>query len=42
MKQVFPSHWQNFFLRLFTIVLLGAVASPVSPALPRRMPQRAS
>ena len=26
MKQVFPIHRQSFFLRLFTIVLLGVVA----------------
>ena len=32
MKQVFPSQWQSFFLRLFTIVLLTAVAFPPSPA----------
>src|ERR1700678_3292412 len=32
MKQVFPIHRQSFFLRLFTIVLLGAVAVPPSPA----------
>ena len=32
MKQVFPIHRQSFFLVLFTIVLVGAVAVPPSPA----------
>src|ERR1700723_3885407 len=32
MKQVFPSQRQSFCLRLFTIVLLGAIAFPLSPA----------
>ena len=32
MKQVFPIHRQSFFLGLFTIVLLGVVAVPPSPA----------
>jgi type IV secretion system protein VirB9 len=32
MKQLFPSQRQSFYLRLFTIVLFGAIAFPLSPA----------